>query len=150
MYKNICFFLILLLFWFINLAFFPYDYGYYFSLNRSSITPSLSTINILWIIVYILLSYHAYKTIIDKENIHNYIFSYLLSYIFIQIFPIFFFYFRISFLSLINIILILLTSFYHYYESNKLNRVNIKLLIPSLFIISYLTINFIIIIIINY
>ena len=148
MLRKIIFFLILILFWNITLILFPVNYAY--------ITTLQGIINInykYFIIMYFLLTlinnYVFYKLFTGFDLNNNYIFVYILNYIFTQVFGLFFFKFNCLILSVICLCIVFVSSIFVYLESKKIDRTNSYLIIPSILFNMFNLIGLMIVMILN-
>lgn len=148
MLRKIIFFLILILFWNITLILFPVNYAY--------ITTLQGIINInykYFIIMYFLLTlinnYVFYKLFTGFDLNNNYIFVYILNYIFTQVFGLFFYKFNCLILSVICLCIVFVSSIFVYLESKKIDRTNSYLIIPSILFNMFNLIGLMIVIILN-
>ena len=148
MLRKIIFFLILILFWNINLILFPVNYAY--------ITTLQGIINInykYFIIMYFLLTlinnYVFYKLFTGFDLNNNYNFVYILNYIFTQVFGLFFFKFNCLILSVICLGIVFVSSIFVYIESKKIDRTNSYLIIPSILFNMFNLISLMIVMILN-
>ena len=67
MFKKIIVFLIILSLWFLSSVFFPFDAGFYNSLNLPAFTPPKILFSIIWPVIFILITITIYS-IIKKDN----------------------------------------------------------------------------------
>lgn len=148
MLRKIIFFLILILFWNITLILFPINYAY--------ITTLQGIINInykYFIIMYFLLTlinnYVFYKLFTGFDLNNNYIFVYILNYIFTQVFGLFFYKFNCLILSVICLCIVFVSSIFVYLESKKIDRTNSYLIIPSILFNMFNLIGLMIVMILN-
>lgn len=148
MLRKIIFFLILILFWNITLILFPVNYAY--------ITTLQGIINInykYFIIMYFLLTlinnYVFYKLFTGFDLNNNYIFVYILNYIFTQVFGLFFYKFNCLILSVICLCIVFVSSIFVYLESKKIDRTNSYLIIPSILFNMFNLIGLMIVMILN-
>lgn len=148
MLRKIIFFLILILFWNITLILFPVNFAY--------ITTLQGIINInykYFIIMYFLLTlinnYVFYKLFTGFDLNNNYIFVYILNYIFTQVFGLFFFKFNCLILSVICLCIVFVSSIFVYLESKKIDRTNSYLIIPSILFNMFNLIGLMIVMILN-
>lgn len=149
MKRKIILYLSILLTWFIGLTFFPIDISFYNTLNHPLFDLNFKIFYIIQIINYFFISYTLFYNIISFENIKNYLFYYILNYIFVQIFPLFFFYFSNLYLSVIIYSLISFTSIKLYIENKKLNENNAKYLYFYLLSTAFYLMYFLELVIIN-
>lgn len=149
MYKKIIIISLIVLLWFLAAVFFPFDNGYFLSLNSPNIIPSKIVFEIIWPIIFIFNSLSIYIIIKDNDFNNDYYFILIINYIFCQTFPLFFSYFNSLILSLISSIGTSITSYFLYLESKKNNYKSSYFLIPYLFMGAISTFWMIIILIMN-
>lgn len=149
MKRKIILYLSILLTWFVGLTFFPIDISFYNTLNHPLFDLNFKIFYIIQIINYFFISYTLFYNILSFENIKNYLFYYILNYIFVQIFPLFFFYFSNLYLSVVIYSLIFFTSIKLYIENKKLNENNAKYLYFYLLSTAFYLMYFLELIIIN-
>ena len=148
MYKRILFFLFILFLWFISSIFFPFDKGFYLSLNLPFLLPN-SLFIIMWFIIYILNTISYYYLFKEYDLDNDYYFILILNYLFNQSFSLFFSYLHNILLSLIIIIANTVSSYFLFIENKKINKTISYLTIPYLIWNGILLLLFIIIFIIN-
>ena len=92
MSKKIICFLILLIPWFVSSILFPFDAGFYNSLNLPSITPPKFIFIIIWPILFTLITITVYR-ILKKDNLNNdYLYILIMNFIGVETYSLFFFY----------------------------------------------------------
>lgn len=126
MIKRGLFFTLLLFLWFISPILFPFDQGFYLSLNIPFNIPNY-LFTIIWIFVYLLNTYSFYFLFKEYDLNSDYYFIIIMNYLFNQSFPLFFFYLHDLLLSLIIITSNTVLSYFLYFESKRINK-NISLL----------------------
>ena len=127
-FKKIKKFLIYLLPWFISAILFRSNTSYYNSLNLPIIAPPPILFALIWPILYLLIAYSIYNTYEDSTNTYKK--TLLINYISNQLFSFFFFTIKTNFLSLIDTIIVLISSIYLLKETNNINKKYSKYLIP--------------------
>lgn len=148
MVKRLLFFLALLFLWFLSSIFFPFDQGFYLSLNIPLLIPNCLFI-IIWSTIYFLNTSSYYLLFKEYDLNNDYYFIVILNYLFNQSFPLFFFYMHSLLLSLIILTGCTVLSYFLYFESKKINKTIGLLNLPYLAWNSVLLVLFIIIYIIN-
>lgn len=130
--KKIFKFLVFLAPWFISSLLFKSDTIFYKSLNKPLFAPPSIIFPIVWTILYILIAISIYLIYNDNnyKDTQEYNKSLLINYFSNQIFSFLFFTIKSPFLSLIDTIVVLISSLFLYYESKELNKKASKLLIP--------------------
>lgn len=131
--------------WFIGMIIFKWNSLFYNNLNRPNFALNLNTIKIILIFIYTLVSISIYNI---KEKTFEYKKILIINYLSNQIFPFLFFTLESTFLGLISIFIILISSMFLYFES-KQNKISSKLLIPCILFNLYLCILIIFIFFIN-
>ena len=127
-FKKFLVYLLFLLPWFISNLLFKIDTAYYQSLDRPWFAPPPIIFGIVWPILYALIAYSVYKTWSNSNSIYK---IYLvINYIANQLYTLFFFVLKNNFLSLVDTIIILISSLYLYIETKNLNKEKEKYLIP--------------------
>ena len=127
-FKKFLVYLLFLLPWFISNLIFKVDTAYYQSLDRPWFAPPPIIFGIVWPILYALIAYSVYKTWSNSNS--NYKIYLVINYIANQLYTFFFFVLKNNFLSLVDTIIILISSLYLYVETKNLNRDKAKYLIP--------------------
>ena len=127
-FKKIGTYLLYLLPWFISSILFRSDTSYYNSLNKPFFAPASLIFGIVWPILYILICYSIYKIYNISNN--NYKKALIINYISNQLFTFFFFTIKNNFLSLIDTIIILISSIYLYQSTKIIEKKYSKFLIP--------------------
>ena len=127
-YKKFLVYLLFLLPWFISNLLFKIDTAYYQSLDRPWFAPPPIIFGIVWPILYALIAYSIYKTWSNSNS--NYKIYLAINYIANQLYTLFFFVLKNNFLSLVDTIIILISSLYLYVETKNLNKDMAKYLIP--------------------
>ena len=127
-FKKFLVYLLFLLPWFISNLLFKIDTAYYQSLNRPWFAPPPIIFGIVWPILYALIAYSIYKTWSNSNS--NYKIYLVINYIANQLYTLFFFVLKNNFLSLVDTIIILISSLYLYIETKNLNKEKEKYLIP--------------------
>lgn len=127
-FKKFLVYLLFLLPWFISNLLFKIDTAYYQSLNRPWFAPPPIIFGIVWPILYALIAYSIYKTWSNSNS--NYKIYLAINYIANQLYTLFFFVLKNNFLSLVDTIIILISSLYLYIETKNLNKEKEKYLIP--------------------
>lgn len=126
--KNIIFYLICLLPWFLSSIIFKIDTTYYQKLNLPFFAPNKIIFPIAWTILYLLIAYSITK--MKKAMNSDYKIYLLINYFSNQLFTFCFFTIKNNFLSLIDTIIVFLSSLYLYSETKALNKDSAKYLIP--------------------
>lgn len=119
-FKKITTFLLYLLPWFLSSLLFRSDKQYYLSLNKPFFAPPSWLFGIIWPILYILISYTIYKLYNDSDS--SYKKNLLINYISNQLFSFFFFTIKNNPLSLIDTIIVLITSYIFYKQTKNMNK----------------------------
>lgn len=127
-FKKFLVYLLFLLPWFISNLIFKVDTAYYQSLDRPWFAPPPIIFGIVWPILYALIAYSVYKTWSNSNS--NYKIYLVINYIANQLYTFFFFVLKNNFLSLVDTIIILISSLYLYVETKNLNKDKAKYLIP--------------------
>ena len=127
-FKKIGIFILYLLPWFISAILFRSDSTYYNNLNLPIIAPPPILFAIIWPILYILITYSIYN--IYEYSTPKYKKILLINYLSNQLFSFFFFTLKTNFFSLIDTIIVLISSIYLYKETNNINKKYSKYLIP--------------------
>lgn len=127
-YKNIIKYLLCLLPWFISSIIFKIDTNYYQTLSLPFFAPPTIIFPIVWTIIYILISISIYIVINNSTN--NYKLYLLINYISNQLYTFCFFTIKNNFLSLIDCLIVLISSIYLYRETKSINIKSSKYLIP--------------------
>lgn len=127
-FKKFLVYLLFLLPWFISNLIFKVDTAYYQSLDRPWFAPPPIIFGIVWPILYALIAYSIYKTWSNSNS--NYKIYLVINYIANQLYTFFFFVLKNNFLSLVDTIIILISSLYLYVETKNLNKDKAKYLIP--------------------
>ena len=127
-FKKFLVYLLFLLPWFISNLLFKIDTAYYQSLDRPWFAPPPIVFGIVWPILYALIAYSIYKTWSNSNS--NYQIYLAINYIANQLYTLFFFVLKNNFLSLVDTIIILISSLYLYIETKNLNKEKEKYLIP--------------------
>ena len=127
-FKKFLVYLLFLLPWFISNLIFKVDTAYYQSLDRPWFAPPPIIFGIVWPILYALIAYSVYKTWSNSNS--NYKIYLVINYIANQLYTLFFFVLKNNFLSLVDTIIILISSLYLYLETKNLNKDKAKYLIP--------------------
>ena len=140
MYRRIIFFLVIFSLWFFGNIFWPFDAGFYQSLNTPSFIPVKMFISIIWIVIYFLNTLSFYKSFKDFDLNNDYYFIIILNYLFNQLFSLFFFYFNNLFLGLISCIVIFVSTTFWFLETKKIDKTSAYLLLPYI-IWSFLALN---------
>ena len=127
-FKKFLVYLLFLLPWFISNLLFKIDTAYYQSLDKPWFAPPPIVFGIVWPILYALIAYSIYKTWSNSNS--NYKIYLVVNYIANQLYTLFFFVLKNNFLSLVDTIIILISSLYLYIETKNLNKEKEKYLIP--------------------
>ena len=114
--------------WFISTIIFKMDTNFYNNLNLPVIAPPPITFAIVWPILYLLISISIYKIIPKSDN--KYKISLITNYLSNQLFTLFFFTFKNTFLALIDTIIVLISSIYLYIQTKKTDETASKYIIP--------------------
>ena len=126
--KKIGIFLLYLLPWFISAILFRSDSSYYNNLNLPFIAPPPFLFGIIWPILYLLISYSIFKVYNNSNS--DYKKTLLINYISNQLFSFFFFTIKNNPLSLIDTIIVLISSIYLYKKTKLIDEKYSKYLIP--------------------
>ena len=126
--KKLGTYLLYLLPWFISTILFRSNPPYYNQLNKPFFAPPPFLFAIIWPILYILITYSIYN-ILNKSNT-KYKQTLLINYIYNQLFSFFFFTIKNNLLSLIDTIIILISSIKLYQETKYIDQKYTKYLIP--------------------
>ena len=137
-FKKIGIYLLYLLPWFLSSLLFRSDTIYYKNLNLPIIAPPPFLFGIVWPILYLLIAYSIYN--IWKISTKKYQKILIINYLSNQLFSFFFFTIKNNFLSLIDTIIILVSSLYLYKETNQIDEKYSKYLIPYIIWNIYATI----------
>lgn len=133
MVRKIVFFEIIVLMWNLGLILFPVDYGY-LTTFRHLIYVNYDIYLFIWGLNSLFISYSFYKLFIDFDLNNNYIFVFLINYIFTQVFGIFFFVFNNLILSIVCMCIVSTSSVLVYLEAKKIDRYSSKFgIIPIIF-----------------
>ena len=130
MSRKIIVFTFLLCLWFIGSILSPFDVSFYSSLIIPSITPNPNIISLIWFIIYILNTLSIFFLIKDYELNDDFYFILILSYLFCELFPLFFFFFNNLILSMICNIVVSISSLFLIIETKKINKCLAYLFIP--------------------
>ena len=122
MFKKIIVFLIILSLWFLSSVFFPFDAGFYNSLNLPAFTPPKILFSIIWPVIFILITIAIYSIIKKDNQTKDYLYILIINYILIETYNLFFFYFNNLFLSLVNVTFTLVSSIFLTLETKKLTK----------------------------
>ena len=125
--KKVLKFIMILLPWFIGGLLFKNDSLFYKSLNKPFFAPPGWLFGIIWPILYFLIALSIYK--INSKN-KDYLRVLIINYFSNQIFNFFFFTLKSPFISMVDTIIVLISSLYLYIDSKKDNQTSAKLLIP--------------------
>ena len=147
--RKLIVFLIIFMFYLLPAVAFPFDLGYYLSLNIPLFSPSSLFIGLSWLLIYFLNSLCLYKSIKDYELNNDYYFILILNYLLLLFFSISFFILHNLLLSLIINTSIFISTYLYLLEVKKLNKELSYLLIPYLIFSFILLLNMISIYIIN-
>ena len=128
--KKIGRFILFLLPWFISSIIFRSDTAYYQSLSKPFFAPASWIFAIVWPILYILLTYSITNTIDDSNP--KYKKNLIINYLSNQLFSFFFFTIKNNPLSLIDTIIVLISSIYVYKETKSINNKYHYYIIPYL------------------
>ena len=126
--KKIGIFLLYLLPWFISAILFRSDSSYYNNLNLPFIAPPPFLFGLIWPILYLLISYSIFKVYNNSNS--DYKKTLLINYISNQLFSFFFFTIKNNPLSLIDTIIVLISSIYLYKKTKLIDEKYSKYLIP--------------------
>ena len=127
-FKKIGLFILYLIPWFISAILFRSNPNYYNTLNQPFFAPPPWLFGIIWPILYLLITYSIYN--IYKYSNKDYKKALLINYISNQLFSFFFFTIKNNFLSLIDTIIVLISSIYLYRLTNQIDKKYSKYLIP--------------------
>ena len=127
-FKKIGKFLLFLLPWFLSAILFRSDSSYYSGLEKPFFAPPSWLFGVVWPILYLLLSYAIFKTYDDSNGAYKR--NLLINYISNQLFSFFFFTIKNHFLSLIDTIIVLVSSIYFYKNIKDIDEKYSKYLIP--------------------
>ncbi len=146
---NFLIYFIILIPWFISSLLFPFNAGFYQTLNLPVFNPPGIVFAIVWPILYILLALSFFFILKKNKMNKNYLFAYLLNYILNQAFSLFFFYLNNLTFTLYDTVLLFFSTIYLLIETKKANRTSFYLLIPYMLWIIFATILYITIFFIN-
>lgn len=127
-FKNGLLYLLYLVPWFLSGILINSDSNYYYSLNLPFFAPSPILFAVIWPLLYILIAYSIYKTF--KVSTTNYKIYLFINYLANQLFTFCFFYLRDNFLSLVDVIIIFISSLYLYVETKLIDKRYSGYLIP--------------------
>lgn len=127
-FKKFLKYLTYLLPWFISALLFKSDSSYYYSLNLPFFAPPPFIFGIVWPILYILITISIYNTY--KDSTTNYKIYLIINYLSNQLYSFCFFTLKDNFLSLVDTIIVLISSLYLYVETKTINQKYSKYLIP--------------------
>ncbi len=127
-FKNIVNYLLCLLPWFLSAILFKSDTSYYNSLSKPFFAPPSLAFPIIWGILYLLIAYSIFKTI--KNSTNNYKIYLTINYLANQLFTFCFFTIKDQFLSLVDTIIVLISSLYLYLETKSQDKNNSWPLVP--------------------
>lgn len=140
--KNIFYFVISLLPWFLSGLLFSSYTDYFNTLNLPWFALPKSLYGIVWTILYILIAVSICK--IYKNNNKKYIKGYnqalISNYIFNQLYLFFMFFLENPFLGFVDSVAILITSLFLYYETKELDELSSKFLLPYVIFNLYATV----------
>lgn len=138
--KKVCFYIILLLPWFLS-SLFNKCTAYFDMLNLPFFTIPKWSYGIAWTILYLLIAYSVYLVYKEiKFSNKNYNTSLITNYIFNQLYLPLFFCLKSPMLGLIVSISILITSLFLYLETKNISNKASKFLIPYVIFMIYATI----------
>ena len=140
--KNIIYFIIALLPWFLSGLLFSSYTDYFNSLNLPWFALPKSLYGITWTILYILIAIsisNIYKNN-NKKYIQGYNQALISNYIFNQLYLFFMFFLENPFLGFVDSVAILITSLFLYYETKELDENASKFLLPYVIFNLYATI----------
>lgn len=130
--KNIIYFVLYLLPWFLSGLLFSSYIGYFDTLNLPWFALPKNLYGIAWTILYIVIAISV--TMIYNKNKRKYIKGYnqalVSNYIFNQLYLFFMFFLKNPFLGFVDSVAILITSLFLYYETKELDEKASKFLIP--------------------
>lgn len=126
--KKIFKIILYLLPWFLSTLIFKMDTNHYNNLIKPPFSPPPITFAIVWPILYLLITISIYKVFNISNN--KYKITLLINYISNQLFSLFFFTIKNNVLSLIDTIIVLISSIYLYIETKKIDDRASKYLIP--------------------
>lgn len=133
MVRKMVFLGIIVLMWNLGLILFSTDYGY-LTTFRHLIYVNYDIYFVIWLFVSLCISYSFYKLFIDFDLNNNYIFVFLINYIFTQVFGMFFFVFNSLILSIVCMCIVVTSSVLVYLEAKKIDRYSSMLgIIPIIF-----------------
>lgn len=133
--KKILKYLIFLLPWFLSNIIFKIDTNYYNIITKPFFAPDALVFPIIWTIIYFLIAYSISKIWFNSvSNLRIYL---LINYLANQLYTFCFFNIKSNFLSLIDVIIVLISSIYLYLEvrniANKYSRYLIPYIIWNIF-----------------
>ncbi len=126
--KKILTYMLYLLPWFIGAILCPTDKFHYANLVKPFFAPPPILFGIIWPILYLLIAYTIYKVLNKSDT--TYKTTLIINYISNQLFGLFFFTLKNNALSLIDTLIVLISSIYLYKETKKINKDASKYLIP--------------------
>lgn len=149
MFKKIIIYLVILLTWFIGFTFFPIDISYYNTLKHPLFDLNFNLFYLFSIISYIFISYSFIKVLLNNEKITNYTYHYILTFIFAQVFPLFFFFLENLWVSALVYFLYLYNLMLIYKEVKNYNEKTNITLIPIILETIFYLLYFIFLVVIN-
>ncbi len=140
--KNIIYFAVSLLPWFLSGLIFSSYTDFFNTLNLPWFALPKSLYGIVWTILYILITISITKIYLnnDKKYIKGYTQALISNYIFNQLYLFFMFFLKNPFLGFVDSLIILITSLFLYYETKELDDKTSKFLLPYVFFNIYATI----------
>ena len=135
--KKILKFIIILVPWFLGGLLFPANQIFYKQLNKPVFAPPGIVFAIVWPILYFLIALSVYLV---KDKNKDYLKYLIINYFSNQAYNFFFFTIKSPFITLIDTLIVLISSLYLYIESKKDNNLSSKLLIPYILWNIYATI----------
>lgn len=117
---NFFWYLIFLIPWFLSGILFRGDFHYYFELNLPVWAPKPIIFTFGWIILYFLIAYSVCH--VFKKSSSNYKIYLVINYFSNQLFLICFFGIKDLFLSLVDVLIVLISSMYLYVETRILKK----------------------------
>ncbi len=149
MLKKIILYLVILLTWFIGFTFFPIDISYYNTLKHPLFDLNFNIFYFFSILSYIFINYSFIKVLLNNEKITNYSYHYILTYIFAQAFPLFFFLLENIWFSSFIYLLYFYNLLIIYKENKNYNEKNYLALIPIVLGTSFYLLYFIFLLVVN-
>ena len=127
-FKLILKYIITIIPWFLSSLIFRVDTKYYNSLNLPPIAPPNYLFPIVWTMLYLLIGFSIYK--VFNKSSTKYKSTLIINYLANQLYTPIFFLLKNNFLSLIDCLIVLVSSIILYLETQKLDKKVAYFLIP--------------------